>query len=89
MQHIHLWNRNGKLRLGDFWRLELQRQQSTDLERLLVMEIRKTQFREKSSDPVEALTFLQTEVASCVNHEDKEEQRDFQMLAGQVFSQVS
>ena len=35
-------NRNGKLRLGDFWRLELQRQQNKDLERVLVMEIRKT-----------------------------------------------
>ena len=82
-------NRNGKLRLGDFWRLELQRQQNTDLERVLVMEIRKTQFREKSSDPMAALAFLQTEVSSCVNHEDKEEQREFQLLASQVFSQVS
>ena len=69
-------NRNGKLRLGDFWRLELQRQQNKDLERVLVMEIRKTQFREKSSDPMTALAFLQTEVSSCVDHEDKEEQRE-------------
>ena len=82
-------NRNGKLRLGDFWRLELQRQQNTDLERVLVMEIRKTQFREKSSDPMAALAFLQTEVSSCVNHEDKEERREFQLLASQVFCQVS
>ena len=29
-------NRLGKLRLGDFWRLELLRQQNTDLERVLV-----------------------------------------------------
>ena len=36
-----------------------------------------------------ALAFLQTEVSSCVNHEDKEEQREFQLLASQVFSQVS
>ena len=41
---------NGKQRLGDFRRLDLQRQQNTDLQRGLVMEIRKTQFREKSSD---------------------------------------
>ena len=34
-------NRNGKLRLGDFWRLELERQQNTDLERVLIKEIRK------------------------------------------------
>ena len=81
-------NRNGKLRLGDFWRLELQRQQNKDLERVLVMEIRKTQFRDKSSDPMAALAFLQTEVSSCVDHEDKEEQREFQAMASQVFSQV-
>ena len=81
-------NRNGKLRLGDFWRLELQRQQNTDLERVLVMEIRKTQFREKSSDPMTALAFLQTEVSHCVDHKDKEEQREFQAMASQVFSQV-
>ena len=37
-------NRNGKLRLGDFWRLELERQQNTDLERVLIKEIRKTRF---------------------------------------------
>ena len=80
--------RNGKLRLGDFWRLELQRQQNTDLERTLVKEIRKTQFREKSSDPMAALAFLQTEVSSCVDHGDREEQREFQALASQVFSQV-
>ena len=66
-------NRNGKLR-----------QQNTDLERVLVMEIRKMQFRENSSDPMAALAFLQTEVSSCVNHEDKEEQREFQALASQV-----
>ena len=81
--------RDGKHRLGDFWRLDLQRQQNTDLQRALVMKIRKTQFWEKSTDPMAALDFLQTEVSSCVNHEDKEEQREFQALASQVFSQVS
>lgn len=43
------------------------------------MEIRKTQFREKSSEPMAAL--LQIEVSSCVNYQDKEEQREFQTLA--------
>ncbi len=64
-------NRNGKLR-----------QQNTDLERVLVMEVRKTQFRENSSDHMAALAFLQTEVS--INHEDKEEQQEFQALASQV-----
>ena len=75
--------------MGDFWKLELRRQQNTDLERLLVKEIRKTQFLEKSSDPMEALSFLQTNVSSCINHQDPGEQREFQMLAGQLFHQVS
>ena len=48
------------------------------------MEIGKTQFLEKSSDPMAALAFLQTEVSSCVNYEDKEEQRGFQALTSQV-----
>ena len=56
---------------------EWQRQQNTDLDSVLVMEIRKRQFREKSSDPLAALGFLQTEVSS----KDKEEQREFQTLA--------
>ena len=81
-------NRNGKLRLGDFWRLELTRQQSTDLERLILKEIRRTQFIEKSSDPIDALAFLQTEVSSCVNHQDPAEQREFHLLTSQLFNQV-
>ena len=52
------------------------------------MEIRKTQILEKSSDPMAALAFLQTEVSICVNHENKEELWEFQDLASQVFSQV-
>ena len=34
--------RDSKQRLGNFWRLDLQRQQNTDLQRALVMNIRKT-----------------------------------------------
>jgi len=80
-------NRNGKLRLGDFWRLELTRQQSTDLERLILKEIRRTRFIEKSSDPIDALAFLQTEVSSCVNHQDPAEQKEFHLLTSQLFRQ--
>ena len=83
-------NRNGKLRLGDFWRLELLRQQSTDLERIMLKQIRKTRFREKSccSDPADALSYLQTEVSNCINHQNTEEQREYQLLASQIFNQV-
>ena len=81
-------NRNGKLRLGDFWRLELKRQQNTDLERVLIKEIRKARFAEKSSNPVEALSYLQREVSSCIDHDNAEEQKEFQMLTSHIFNQV-
>lgn len=79
-------NRNGKLRLGDFWRLELERQQNTDLERVLIKEIRKTRYQEKSTDPMAAVSFLQTSLSSCVNHKDVNEEKEFQLLASQLFS---
>ena len=81
-------NRNGKLRLGDFWRLELIRQANTDLERLLLKDIRISRFREKSVNPKDALTFLQKDVSRCIDHRDVEEQKQFQMLAAQLFNQV-
>ena len=81
-------NRNGKLRLGDFWRLELIRQANTDLERLLLKDIRISRFREKSANPKDALTFLQQDVSRCIDHRDVEEQKQFQMLAAQLFNQV-
>jgi len=80
-------NRNGKLRLGDFWRLELLRQANTDLERLLLKEIRISRFREKSANPKDALTFLQQDVSRCIDHQDVDEQKQFQMLATQLFNQ--
>ena len=60
--------RSGRDRIGNFWRIDLQRQQNTDLQRALVMKIRKTQFWEKTSDPMAAQAFLQTKVSSCVNN---------------------
>ena len=34
-----------------------------------------------------AVAFLQTSLSSCVNHKDVAEEKEFQMLAGQLFSQ--
>ena len=33
-----------------------------------------------------AVTFLQTSVSSCVNHQDVNEEKDFQLLASQLFT---
>ena len=41
---------------------------------------------EKSSDPMAAVSFLQTSLASCVNHKDVKEEKDFQLLASQLFA---
>ena len=45
-------------------------------------------FYELKSDPLTALAYLQNELSNCVNHEDKAEEREFQLLAGQIFNQV-
>ena len=33
-----------------------------------------------------AVSFLQTSLASCVNHKDVKEEKDFQLLASQLFA---
>ena len=37
-------------------------------------------------DAVAALQYLQTEVAEAVDHADAEQEREFQLLAGRLFS---
>ena len=39
-----------------------------------------------AADPVAALQYLQTEVAEAVDHADAEQERQFQLLAGRLFS---
>ena len=34
------------------------------------------------------LAYLQNDLSSCVNHSDKAEEKEFQLLAGQIFNQV-
>lgn len=79
--------KDGRLRLGDFWKLVLQRPQNSDLERFCRFIIKKARFYELKSDPLTALAYLQNELSNCVNHEDKAEEREFQLLAGQIFNQ--
>ena len=34
------------------------------------------------------LSYLQNDLSNCVNHADKAEEKEFQLLAGQIFNQV-
>jgi len=79
--------KDGRLRLGDFWKLVLQRPQNSDLERFCRFMIRKARFFELKSDPMVGLSYLQNDLSSCVNHADKAEEKEFQLLAGQIFNQ--
>ena len=51
---------------------------------------KKTLFRffELKSDPMVGLSYLQNDLSNCVNHADKAEEKEFQLLAGQIFNQV-
>ena len=106
--------KDGRLRLGDFWKLVLLRPQNSDLERFCRFIVRKARyessynfqwfslllhkslyflnksfrFYELKSDPMIALAYLQNDLSNCVNHADKAEEKEFQLLAGQIFNQV-
>jgi len=76
----------GRARLGDFWRLELQRPRPAELQRKLVLAVRRARYQELAPDPLQAVRYLQGELASCVDHDDATELSEFQQLAGQVFA---
>lgn len=79
--------KDGKVRLGDFWQLSLVRPRKSDFDRQVRLLIRKTKFQELKSEPLTALSFLQGEVSSCVDHTDPVEEKQFQLLVGTIFSQ--
>lgn len=79
--------KDGRLRLGDFWSLQLVRPKKSDFERAARRLVRTARFHELKSSPLAGLTYLQTELAACVNHKDKDEEKQFQLLAGQLFTE--
>jgi len=76
-----------KLRLGDFWRLTLERPMVQDLERYSKVLIRSARFKELCSDPREALLFLQQSLTPCVDMDNEEERTNFQQLPAKAFEQ--
>jgi len=82
-----------KLRLGDFWRLQLMRPDQKEIFRRCCLMIRRSKFLEMTSTggspslpPSDALVFLQSRLSEVVNHADEEEERSYQALASHLFA---
>ncbi|XP_037092841.1 muskelin-like isoform X2 [Pollicipes pollicipes] len=78
---------NPKMRLDDFWRLKLTRPTCTEILRQCKLLLRRQRFEELvTEDVMAALQYLQTELASTVDHADAEQERQFQLLASRLFA---
>ncbi|CAG2105822.1 unnamed protein product [Medioppia subpectinata] len=79
-------NQNPKLRLDDFWTLELKRLSGKELLRLCKRLVREQAFREMiDRNGSKAIQYLQNQLSQTFNHSDPEESRLFQSLATLIF----
>lgn len=75
-----------KMRLDDFWSLQLCRPSPDFLLRRCSYLIRKYRFLELAcTNRCAAMTYLQNEVSQTVNHSDPKEAQEFQLLATNLF----
>lgn len=75
-----------KVRLDDFWSLQLCRPSKEQLLRRCKHLVRQHCFREITfKDPLSALRYLQTELSDTVDHSNPEEEREFQLQAASLF----
>ncbi|XP_046436398.1 muskelin isoform X1 [Neodiprion lecontei] len=75
-----------KLRLDDFWQLELCRPSHEQILRKCKLIIRKHKFEELAmKNSIEALEYLQTQVYEIIDHADPEQTKEFQLLASVLF----
>ncbi|XP_064633309.1 muskelin-like [Lineus longissimus] len=75
-----------RMRLDDFWALKLSRPSKEQLLRKCKYLLRKQRFQEiASTNPVNALRYLQTDLAQTVDHSDLDDSREFQLLASELF----
>jgi hypothetical protein len=79
-----------KLRLGDFWRLHLQRPDRAEVLRRCRILIRQCKFSELAGrDPMIALGYLHSSLASVVDHKNPREERQvFKSFDGQAFTAI-
>eukprot|EP01135_Chromosphaera_perkinsii_P004865 Nk52_evm11s301 gene=Nk52_evmTU11s301 len=79
---------NPKTRLDDFWSLKLVRPNTAKILKRSQFLIRKQKFRELCLvDSMEALKYLQNDLAETVNHESKKESAEFRSLTSTLFQQ--
>ncbi|XP_001607967.2 muskelin [Nasonia vitripennis] len=75
-----------KLRLDDFWQLQLCRPSHEKILTKCKLIIRKHKFEELSMhNSIEALQYLQTEISEIIDHNDLEQTKEFQLLASILF----
>lgn len=73
-------------RLDDFWVLSLCRPTRNQIMRRCRYLIRKHKFMEVAeNNPIQALGYLQTELAQTVNHDNTDETKEFHLLASSLF----
>ena len=66
-----------KLRLGDFWKLQLQRPSREEVLRRCKILIRQSKFSELAAqDSMLALNYLHTSLSSVVDHRNAQEERE-------------
>ena len=71
-----------KLRLGDFWKLQLQRPGREEVLRRCKILIRQSKFSEVAAqDQMLALKYLHTSLSSVVDHQNSKEEREGNITA--------
>ncbi|XP_063226200.1 muskelin isoform X2 [Bacillus rossius redtenbacheri] len=75
-----------KLRLDDFWKLQLCRPSTEQVLQRCKLLIRKHRFEELAAkNSMAALHYLQTSLSEIIDHEDQEQTREFQLLTAVLF----
>ncbi|KAK0090010.1 hypothetical protein PV325_004143 [Microctonus aethiopoides] len=78
-----------KLRLDDFWKLHLCRPTHKQILQKCKLLIRKYKFKELAlSSTIEALEYLQKDVSEIIDHNDRNQTKDFQLLASDLFGET-
>lgn len=75
-----------KLRLDDFWQLQLSRPSHGQLLQKCKLLIRKHRFKELAlKNSMAALQYLQTTLSEIIDHNDEEQTKEFQLLTSVLF----
>lgn len=78
-----------RLRLGDFWCLQLSRPDRKEILRRCLVYIRRNRFSELAENPMSALNYLHTCLAAVVDHKNPKEEREYQLLTTELFKPPS